>query len=125
MAVKKHPSGYWQARWRDEKGKQRAKFFDTKKAAENHVGDVTASIRRGTATAVVGKITVAALAQEWIDASVHLATGTIETYERDLRLYILPTFGDLPVDRLTGPGIQRWIATELKRLAPSDRKSVV
>jgi integrase len=119
MAVKKHPSGYWQARWRDENGKQRAKFFDTKKAAENHVGDVTANIRRGTATAVVGKITTVALSQQWIDAGVHLAHGTIQTYERDLRLYILPTFGDLPVNRLTGPAIQRWIATELKRLAPS------
>ena len=119
MAVKKHPNGYWQARWRDENGKQRAKFFDTKKAAERHVENVRVDIRRGTATAVVGKITVVALAQEWIDASVHLSPGTIQTYQRDLRLYILPTFGDLPVERLTGPAIQRWIVTELKRLAPS------
>lgn len=119
MAVKKHPSGYWQARWRDENGKQRAKFFDTKKEAERHVENARVDIRRGTATATVGKITVVALAQEWLDAGVHLSPGTIQTYQRDLRLYVLPTFGDLSVDRLTGPAIQRWIVEELKRLAPS------
>ena len=119
MSVKKHPSGNWQARWRDEYGKQRAKFFDTKKEAERHVENVRVDIRRGEATAVVGKITMAALADQWIDAGVHLAPGTIRTYERDLRLYILPTFGDLQVGRMMPALIQKWIATELKRLAPS------
>lgn len=119
MAVKKHQSGYWQARWRDENGKQRAKFFDTKKAAENHVENMRVDIRRGTATATVGKITTVALAQQWLDAGVHLAPGTVETYRRDLSLYVLPTFGDLSVERVTAPAIQKWIAEELKRLAPS------
>lgn len=119
MSVKKHPSGNWQARWRDEYGKQRAKFFDTKREAERHVENMRVDIRRGTATATIGRITVAALSREWLNAGVHLAPGTIATYKRDLNLYILPNFGDLQVSRLSPMMIQRWIAEELKRLAPS------
>lgn len=119
MSVKKHPSGNWQARWRDEYGRQRAKFFDSKKEAERHVENMRVDIRRGTATSVIAKVTTVALAREWLDAGVHLAPGTIATYRRDLDYYILPTFGDLQVTRISPALIQRWIAEELKRLAPS------
>ena len=109
----------WRARWRDENGAQRAKSFDTKKEAAAHLASVTTDIKRGVRTAYEGSIRVSDLAQMWIDASLHLAPGTVWTYKRDLNRYILPTFGDSKVSALTPPAVQRWLAQELKRLAPS------
>lgn len=37
MAVKRTPQGKWQARWRDRDGRQRAKTFTRKAAADSHL----------------------------------------------------------------------------------------
>lgn len=118
MAIDNH-RGKWRARWRDENGSQRAKSFDTKKEAAAHLASVTTDINRGVKTAFDSSVTVADLAELWIDASLHLAPGTVWTYQRDLNRYILPTFGDMKVSALTPPIVQRWLAQELQRLAPS------
>jgi len=118
MAIDNH-RGKWRARWRDENGAQRAKSFETKKQATAYLASVTTDIKRGLRTSYDGSILVAELAEMWIDASIHLSPGTLWTYQRDLNRYILPTFGDLKVSALTPPAVQRWLAQELQRLAPS------
>jgi len=118
VAIDNH-RGKWRARWRDENGAQRARSFDTKKQATAYLASVTTDIKRGLRTSYDGSISVAELAELWIDASIHLSPGTLWTYQRDLNRYILPTFGDLKVSALTPPAVQRWLAQELQRLAPS------
>ena len=121
MAIDNH-RGKFRARWRDENGVQRAKSFDTKKEAADFVASRTTDIKRGLKTAYDSSITVAELGQRWIEASIHLAPGTVWTYERDLKRHILPTFGHVKVSALAPVEIQRWLALELKRLAPSTVK---
>lgn len=121
MAIDNH-RGKFRARWRDENGAQRAKSFDTKKEASVHLASVTTDIKRGLKTAYDGTITVAELGERWIEASFHLSPGTVWTYERDLKRHILPTFGDMKVSALTPAAVQRWVAEELGRLAPSTVK---
>jgi integrase len=118
VAIDNH-RGKWRARWRDENGAQRAKSFETKKQATAYLASVTTDIKRGLRTSYDGSISVAELAEMWIDASIHLSPGTLWTYQRDLNRYILPTFGDLKVSALTPPAVQRWLAQEMQRLAPS------
>lgn len=121
MAIDNH-RGKWRARWRDENGAQRAKSFETKKDAAAHLASVTTDIKRGLRTAYDGSVSVDELSQLWMNASIHLAPGTVWTYQRDLNRHILPTFGDMKVSALTPPAVQRWLVEELKRLAPSTVK---
>jgi len=118
MAIDKH-RGKWRARWRDESGKQRAKSFSTKKEAAQFVEKVSVEIRSGTRTSFDRTVTVAQTAKAWLKASVHLAPGTLATYDRDLQRYILPNFGDIRLSDLKPPAVQRWLGEELERLAPS------
>lgn len=112
----------WRARWRDETGAQRMATFDTKRDAVAHIASVTTDIKRGLRTTFDGSVSVAELGEQWMTASFHLSPGTIWTYERDLERHILPTFGDMKVSALTPAAVQRWVAEELGRLAPSTVK---
>lgn len=118
MAIDKH-RGKWRARWRDETGAQRAKSFDTKKEAVQFVEKVSVEIRSGARTSFDRSVIVAEVAKAWLTASLHLAPGTLQTYGRDLQLYILPNFGDIRLTDLKPAAIQRWLGQELTRLAPS------
>lgn len=118
MAVKKYGEKRWQVRWRDASGTQRAKIFDKKKAADDFWRSVTISPEE-LLEADAESITVAELGQRWLDACIHLAPGSIDTYRRDLTRYINPTFGDVAVRRIEATAIQRWLNEELKTLAAS------
>lgn len=119
MAVKELPDGQWQARWRDENGRQRAKRFPTEKKAQRFLDDTLADIRAGRRTAAEPKITVGELADRWLTASLNLRPRTIETYRRDLDLYILPALGHVRIGNLRPEAIQSYLADELTRFAPS------
>lgn len=119
MAVKELDDGRWQARWRDENGRQRAKILSTEKKARRFLDDTLADIRAGKQTATDPKMTVNELADRWIAASLHLKPRTIETYRRDLNRYILPDLGLHRIGALRSETIQAHLADELKRYKPS------
>lgn len=120
MSIERVPSGRWQARWRDSAGKQRAKNFTRKGDAVAFLEQTKTSIRLGEGVdASAGRATLYALADRWLDASPHLAPGTLATYRRDLDRYILPELGPLAVADLTDDAIQRFLAKESKKYAAS------
>lgn len=117
MSIEKR-NGKWMARWRDPDGRQRAKSFTTRQAAKDHLTHVESDKLRGVYSARRGAPPLAEVADHWLDASPHLSPVTVKTYRRDLDAYILPTFGKVRADKIDARAIQRWISTELKRLAP-------
>lgn len=119
MAVTKLSEGRWQARWRDENGRQRSKILPTEKKAKRFLDDTLAEIRMGRRTAAEPKITVTELADRWMAASLNLRPRTIETYRRDLDRYILPELGLVRIGNLRPETIQQYLADELTRYAPS------
>ena len=120
MAVKKYGEKRWQVRWRDASGNQRARIFAKKNDADTYWRSVMGIVDRGEGLiAGAERLTVAELGAQWLAASLHLAAGSMTTYQRDLARYINPQFGDLQVRRLTAAMVQQWLATELERLAPS------
>lgn len=118
MAIDKH-RGKWRARWRDENGTQRAKSFETKREATHFYDAIRSDIRRGTRTSFDRSLHIDELASLWIEASVHLSPGTLQTYKRDLNRYILPNLGNIRAVELRPATIQRWLNEELVNLAPS------
>jgi integrase len=119
MAVRKYGSKKWQARWRDETGRQRAKVFDKKSDAEAFLKAASAPSWIDALAPNAGTITVAEVGAEFLASCIHLSPGTIEGYTRDLTRYAYPAFGDVPISKLTSAQIQSWLAEQLTRLAPS------
>jgi len=121
VAIDRHRDK-WRARWRDETGAQRAKSFDTKKAAADHLAAMQTAVNSGAKTSFDRTIRIADLADDWLSACVHLAPGTIWTYRRDCTRYILPSLGDIKAADLAPATIARWINEELVTFAPSSVK---
>jgi integrase len=118
VAVRKLADGKWQARWRDENGVQRAQRFRTRAEAQDHLVTVQADKRRGLTTRDAA-MTVAELADAWLNSAMNLSSGSRMTYRRDLDRYIFPRFGSVQIGKVTALAIEQWIKGELDRLAPS------
>jgi integrase len=119
-SIKRRADGQWRARFRDVDGKERAHHAATRAAAQAWLDQQTAKIVMGTYTDPrEGKITVAAYAAEWQSRRTW-QPATHDRIARELRLYILPTFGSRPLNSLRRPHIEEW-AKELPLSASSTR----
>lgn len=124
MSVEKTKYGTWRVRWRDAAGRQKAKTFDRKIDADNHERAVRTDLKRGDYIAPdAGKTTVREWASTWLDSAHNLKQGGIDTYRRDLDRYILPDLGRLPLAKLSGAAIDRYLADMKTRgIASSTRR---
>lgn len=106
------PSGNYRANWRDTAGRQCAKTFKTKKAANAHLAEVESSLNRGTyVDPHAGRLRFGDYAQKWLDARNDERT----TMARDasiMRIHVLPRWGDVPFVKIDHLAAQKWI-TEL------------
>jgi integrase len=103
------PSGRWQARYRDADGKRYTRSFPTKAAAEAWKGNAEADVRRGDHYDVgAGRVLFAVFVEQWVAArGVELTTAAASRSHIDRHL--LPTFGKIPVGRITRLRVQGWI----------------
>ena len=115
VAIDKH-RGKWRARWRDDNGAQRARSFDRKADAQQWLAKVRVEHDSGAGHE---QLTVAELADRWLEASPHLSPGTLATYRRDLERYVLPRFGHRKADSLKADMVQSWLTEELDTYASS------
>ena len=53
-------------------------------------------------------------AEEWMSTAIHLAHSTRADYERQLRIRILPAFGDVPVAEITQRDVRRFVAARIE-----------
>lgn len=120
MSIQKTAQGTFRARYRDATGRQITKTFKTK-------ADAVIWEREGLRQRDLGGIgiisntgTVRQWANQWLGNARNLAPGTLDTYQRDLDRYILPTIGELRLTHLTAEDIDELLTAELERgLAPS------
>lgn len=112
--IRKHPvdTSKWQVRYRDGAGRERSRIFDRKIEAEDFAAAVRTDLRRGewidpdrSAT------TYAAWAERWLKTRTHLKPKTLVGYDSLLRTQVLPTFGDLRIDRIEPIAVEEWIGT--------------
>lgn len=108
----------WVARWREyPRGPQRTKRFSKKADAEQFLVKVQHEIATGVYVHhKAGTITLEDYATQWMGRR-RWRPATIERVERDLRLHVLPAFGDRPLSSIKRAHVERW-AAELT-LAPA------
>jgi integrase len=98
--------------WTD-RGRPAAGYF-TKRSAEEWMRKVLDEARDGTLPGLVKTdVTFAEAADEWLRYVEHdrgRKPSTIAGYRALLRSQLLPTFGELPIESITTPMIEAWIA---------------
>ncbi|WP_326597861.1 tyrosine-type recombinase/integrase [Streptomyces sp. NBC_01803] len=115
-AIRKLPSGRWQARYPGPDGVMRPadRTFETSGDADDWLAEKRTELRRGEwHDPDAGAVNFAEYAVQWVDER-DLAATTEELYRRLLRLHVLPTFGGLDLDEITPPRVRTWRAELLK-----------
>ncbi|MDR1427955.1 MAG: site-specific integrase [Bifidobacteriaceae bacterium] len=113
----------WRVRWRDETGEQvrlRAKAFTRKSDATEFAAkldnDIRASVYRDPD---LGKATFGEVAAEWFAAHMRIRDATAPRYERELRMYMIPKFGQRPINTITPADLAARVSELLQGIAPA------
>ncbi|MEU0985907.1 tyrosine-type recombinase/integrase [Streptomyces sp. NPDC005953] len=114
-AVRKLPSGRYQARYPGPDGVMRPAptTFATTRDADGWLAEKQTEIRRDEwVDPDAGAVSFEEYALRWVKER-RLSATTDELYRRLLRLHILPTFGALDLDEITGPRVRSWRSERL------------
>ncbi|MFD9832463.1 tyrosine-type recombinase/integrase [[Kitasatospora] papulosa] len=114
-AVRKLPSGRFQARYPGPDGVMRPapETFETARDADGWLAEKQTEIRRGDwQDPDAGAVDFREYALLWVKER-RLSQTTEELYRRLLRLHILPTFEDLDLDQITAPRVRSWRSERL------------
>ena len=112
-AIRKLPSGRWQARYRDETGRYQTAphTFPAKADADRWLANVEREMMRGTWVDPRGaEVLLEEWAEHYIATAIHLKPKTVAGYESLLRSVILPRFGTTPIGSIRTMAVRRWVA---------------
>lgn len=111
-AVRKLPSGRFQASYLDPNGKRinAPTTFTTKTDADAWLSIQRAALETGQWRGKTDDTTVGQYAESWARA-LNVAPRTRYNYEASIRRWILPTFGAIPMREVTPAAVRRWVAT--------------
>jgi integrase len=108
----------WLAAYQDGNGRRHAKSFDKKVDAERYVAQMATDVARGGyVDPALGRTKFGGYAREWLAAQT-FDVSTREQVEHRLRVYIYPTWEDVPLGRIRAVAVQQWLAQLNQRLSP-------
>jgi integrase len=124
--IQKRPNGTWRARYRDSAEKEHARHFARKVDAQAWLDGVTTAVNTGAyVDPSRSRMTVGALAEQWIVGKVNLKPSTHALYGSILITHVLPRWRDSPLPRTEHGDIQAWIADLVASgLSPSHVRDV-
>lgn len=103
----------WRCRWYmtvDGRKVQRSKTFDKYTDAEEFRAAMEDDVRRGRYHDPRQENRLFRdVADEWVRSKLDLKPSTRSRYERELRVYVNPKWGDVPLRGITRDGIQDWV----------------
>jgi integrase len=103
---------------RDSAGRRHAKSFDKKVDAERYLALMGADVARGAwVDPALGRTKFGGYAREWLAAQT-FDVSTREQVEHRLRVYVYPTWEDVPLARVRAAAVQKWLAELSQRLSP-------
>jgi hypothetical protein len=113
-AVRRLPSGRWQARYWDGAGERigAPATFATKAEAQRWLSAAETDMGRGDwHDPRLGKVPFGEWADQWLAIKTpHLQDSTADLYRYLLRCHVVPRFGLVPVGRITTVEIGKWLA---------------
>lgn len=105
-SIRQRPNGSWRARYRDDAGKEHSRHFDTKRAGQRWLDEVTAATLTGQyVDPIAGKVTLERFFDDWSKRQLW-APGTV----RSMNLSVSTcTFAGLELRRLRRSHVEAWI----------------
>ena len=118
--VRKLPSGRFQARYNVAGEVHRAPTtFGTKREADAFLAGVRADLTRGRwSDPRAAAVPLRDYATRWVTQHPGLRPRTVELYESELRLHILPALGDVAIGGLTVGRVRAWRSAMLAAGSP-------
>jgi integrase len=113
-AVRRLPSGRWQARLRDPLTYQMVSIgtFPTARHASDALAEAQTDQRRGAWVAPErSRTTVRVWAERWYASTGHLRPNTQALYRWLLDRYVLPTFGAAELGAVDTQAVRRWLSS--------------
>jgi integrase len=126
-AIRKLPSGRWQARYFDQDGEYQTapSTFATKAEAAHFLATVETDMARGSwRNPRAGEITFAEWAQEYTHGAHHKRATTRNRDRNILRAHLLPALGDLQVSQIRPLDLRRLVHTWSADLKPSTVRTI-
>jgi integrase len=112
-------SGKWQARWRDDTGRQRKASFPTKSRALAHLAEVATDLRRGSyIDERAGRMPLADYARQWVDNRPYRAQSRVRMLSHLAHLEDT-ALGRLQLGQVRSSHIQAWATDRARVLAPA------
>ena len=100
----------WLVRWRDPDAKQRSKSFKKKSDADRYRTSIEASLNTGSyVDPASGRIKLGEWADPWVKSQVQLKPSTRARYEGLLKVQILPTWANVPLNKVTFADVGEWV----------------
>lgn len=111
----------WLAVWIGPDGREHTKAFAVKESARQHAVAKEADRHRGMyVDERAGRVRLAEYAtRKWLPTQVHLRPNSIETYDRHLRVHILPALGERPIGSLQRSDMKSFVAAISAKLSAS------
>lgn len=115
-------SGRYQARYRlDGKMVGAPTTFRTKRDAEAYLSTVRSDMERGQwVNPVAGKVTLREYSTKWLEQRPDLRPRTVELYEGELQLHILPVLGGLELAKITPTKVRDWHSALIRADKPGN-----
>src|SRR5262245_40327064 len=106
MATVVKRRGKWCVDFRDQRGRRHCKFFETRKAADDHLSTVVKDVRQGRYRSPEDLPTFEAVARRWLDGKRDHPASTFGYYQGHVVNHLVPAFGPLRIDRLTPQAVE-------------------
>ena len=121
MASIERRNGRYRVKYRDPSNRQRSRTFTRKADADRFLVEVEADLARGQWLDPAGaRISLAEWSETFLSLCRRLERTSQDTYERDLRRYIVPRFGHYRIGQLPADEVENWLNDELDAgIAPS------
>jgi integrase len=119
-------NGRFQGRFRDLRGDQHSKLFNTEAQAWQWVGANEKAAETGEFTSARrSRMTVGEFHSRWRGGLVGLDPSTKDRIDSDFRCHILPAFGSEPLRRIDPLLVANWLAEKEGDLAPASLQNLM
>lgn len=99
----------WQVTWR-ENGRLRRTSYATKTEAQAHLAELEDDLRTGKYTPPeLAAQPFHRVAELWLETKINVKPATLNRYRTELRLYVLPRWGNTPINQITRQQLQTWV----------------
>lgn len=115
-SVRRKNSGSFQARYRDQAGRDHYKTFPTSAEAHAYLATVKADMVRGSwISPTLGKVTVDEWAETFMGSKRDIRPRTAELYRSIIRNHIVPGIGDYQLAQVTPDVVDVWLGELAKK----------